>query len=346
MNKYERGHFVVGVTPETISGPKPVLNNILEYFSTDFQEIEAALDRHFSSHLSFVNEVSRHILFAGGKRLRPLLTVCSARLCGKQDSEVYDLSAVPEYLHAASLLHDDVVDEGQMRRGKLPAYKIWGNQAAVLVGDFLYAKAIELASRFGDVRIAESISRTVSLMAEGEILQLLQAKTPNFEEAAYLEIIYRKTAALISCSCQIGGFLASASPEQVEALGNYGLCVGQAFQMSDDILDYTADADELGKLVGTDLAEGKLTLPMVVALKEADRPGKEKLLRMLRSGKPSVKDLEWVQSLFYETGSFDYTRRRAEELIFSACESLGVFEECETRNLMQGLAHFVMERRN
>ncbi|MBW1670642.1 MAG: polyprenyl synthetase family protein, partial [Deltaproteobacteria bacterium] len=156
-------------SPEKVSAHRSNIKGILDSFKPDFEKIEQVLNRHFASHIPFVNEVSQYILFAGGKRLRPLLTVCAARLFGKDDEAVFDLSVVPEYLHAASLLHDDVVDGGVMRRGKSPAYKIWGNKATVLVGDFLYARAIELASQFGDTRIAKAIAETVALMSEGEI---------------------------------------------------------------------------------------------------------------------------------------------------------------------------------
>lgn len=329
---------------EKLSDHRPKVKNILDSFKPDFEKIEQVLSRHFTSHIPFVNEVSRYILFAEGKRLRPLLTVCAARLCGKDDDAVFDLSAVPEYLHAASLLHDDVVDGGVMRRGKSPAYKIWGNKATVLVGDFLYGRAIELASRFEDTRIAEAIAETVVLMSEGEIIQLLQAKTPSFDEETYLEIINRKTASLISASCKIGALLAGAGKSKVQALSDYGLYMGQAFQMIDDILDYTADASELGKAIGTDLAEGKITLPLVVAIEKASSREKERLLQVLSDGNSSEKEFVWVKDLLSDTGGLDYTRSRAKVLVGLACENLEIFAPLETKDLLHGLAWFVLER--
>ncbi len=331
-------------SPEKLSDHRSKVKGILDSFKPDFEKIEQVLNRHFASHIPLVIEVSQHILFAGGKRLRPLLTVCAARLCGRDDDAVFDLSAVPEYLHAASLLHDDVVDGGVMRRGKSPAYKIWGNKATVLVGDFLYARAIELASRFGDTRIARAIAETVALMSEGEIIQLLQAKTPSFDEETYLEIINRKTASLISASCKIGALLAGAGKSEVQALSDYGLYLGQAFQMIDDILDYTADASELGKAIGTDLAEGKITLPLVVAIEKASSREKERLLQVLRGGNPSEKELVWVKDLLSNTGGLDYTHSRAKALVGKACEGLGTFAPLETKDLLHGLAWFVLER--
>jgi octaprenyl-diphosphate synthase len=321
------------------------LGSILDSVQPDLDHIEEVLTRHFSSHIPFINEVCGYILFAGGKRIRPLLTLLAARLCNRDDEAVYDLGVVPEYLHAASLLHDDVVDGGQLRRGAPPAYKVWGNKAVILVGDFLYARAIELATRFGDVRIARTIAETVALMSEGEILQLLQAKDPSFDEKTYLDVIHRKTAALISASCRIGSLLAGAGEAELQAVTNYGHCLGMAFQMVDDMLDYTADTGELGKSIGTDLAEGKLTLPMVVALDRASGPDREVLLRLLRSGGASPEELSWVRELLGRTGALDFTRDRAAALIDTACRGLEVFESSATKALLEGIAVFVLNRR-
>ncbi|OPL13636.1 MAG: hypothetical protein AVO38_02810 [delta proteobacterium ML8_D] len=333
------------VFPEKGSYRRSNLKGILDSFRPDFEKIERVLNRHFASHIPFINEISRYILFAGGKRLRPLLTVCAARLLGRDDEDVFNLSAVPEYLHAASLLHDDVVDGGVMRRGRSPAYKIWGNKATVLVGDFLYAKALNLASRFDDIRIAKAIAETVALMPEGEILQLLQVETPSFDEKTYLEIINKKTASLISVSCKIGALFAGAERSEVQALSDYGLYLGQAFQMIDDILDYTADTSELGKAIGTDLAEGKITLPLVVAIEKASSKEKIMLSQLLRDGNISEKKLVWVKDLLVDTGGLDYTHRRAKALVGMACKGLEIFAPAETKDLLHDLAWFVLERR-
>ncbi len=328
-----------------ITGSKKSLKEVMDFFQPDFVKIETTLKRHFASHISFVNQVSSHIIFAGGKRLRPLLTVCSAKLCSYNSEDIYDLSAVPEYLHAASLLHDDVVDAGEMRRGKTPAYKIWGNSAAVLVGDFLYARAIELATRFEDIRIARAISKTVALMSEGEIIQLLHAKVPSFDEKTYLDVIYRKTAALISTSCRIGAIMAGGSLDEIEALSNYGLYIGQAFQMVDDVLDYTGDSNEFGKAIGTDLAEGKLTLPIVVALERAPRKSRDRLMNMLCQGYASTSDFHWARQLLLETGGIQYTIKKARNLVDLACENLDIFPDSMIKTNMKVLAMYVLERK-
>ncbi len=328
-----------------ITGSKKSLKQVMDFFQPDFVKIETTLKKHFASHISFVNQISSHIIFAGGKRLRPLLTVCAGKLCDYHSEDIYDLSAVPEYLHAASLLHDDVVDAGEMRRGQTPAYKIWGNSAAVLVGDFLYARAIELATRFEDIRIARAISKTVALMSEGEIIQLLHAKVPSFDEKTYLDVIYRKTAALISTSCRIGAIMAGGSLEEIEALSNYGLYIGQAFQMVDDVLDYTGDSNEFGKAIGTDLAEGKLTLPIVVALERASRKNRDRLMNLLCQGYASSSDFNWARELLLETGGIQYTIKKARSLIDLACESLDLFPDSLIKTNMKVLALYVLERK-
>lgn len=319
--------------------------DILERLKPYFERLDGHISNHFASHIPFINEISGHILFAGGKRIRPLLTVFSAKLCGKDTDDIYDLAMVPEYLHAASLLHDDVVDGGKLRRGRPPAYTIWGNKATVLAGDFLYARAIELATRFDDIHIARTTAETVALMSEGEILQLLHSKKPSFDEKTYMDVIYRKTAALISMSCKIGAFSAGADDVRVKALADYGLCLGQAFQMIDDLLDYTADSKELGKATGTDLAEGKLTLPLVFGLNAVNAEEKKRLAALLNKGRTTPAELTWVKELLDATGAFSYTKDKAEGLIKTGCDGLDIFGDSEIIEILKRLAAFVIERK-
>ncbi len=326
-------------------GQKDTLNDILVRCKPDFDRIERAMNSHFASHIPFVNEISEYILFSGGKRFRPLLAVYAARLCGRDDDTVFDLSVVPEYLHAASLLHDDVVDEGAMRRGRPPAYKVWGNKATVLVGDYLYARAIELASGFGNVLIAQAIAQTVALMAEGEIIQLLEAKTPTYTEEAYEKVIDRKTASLISVSCRIGALLAGAGHDEVEMLARYGYHLGKAFQIVDDVLDYTAKEEELGKALGTDLAEGKVTLPVIVALKRSTGEERSRLEGLLAEGRPGAEDIAWIRNLLDKTGGIEYAQKRAEELIEVATSAIRGFPDSTAKALLCDLAWFVAYRK-
>ncbi|NDY41673.1 polyprenyl synthetase family protein [Dissulfurirhabdus thermomarina] len=318
---------------------------ILEACAPDFERIEAALQEDFHSQVPFVTEVSGYILFAGGKRLRPLITVLAARLCGRDDGGVFSLSVVPEYLHAASLLHDDVLDGGQLRRGKPPAYKVWGNKAAVLVGDFLYARAIDIASSFGLAEISRVIAETVALMAEGEILQLLQAKNTGYDEATYDAVIFRKTAVLISAAARIGALFAGAAPELVAAADAYGQALGRAYQMVDDLLDYTADTAELGKRTGTDLAEGKVTLPVILAMARAGREEQRRLRGLFASGGGGEDDFRWVRGLIEQTGAAEEARRRAEAQVSEALAALAAFPPSRPRGILEGLARYVLERK-
>ncbi len=321
------------------------VKDLLSQYNADFELIESAMKKHFSSHVPLVNEVSEHILFSGGKRLRPLLAVISSRLCGRNEDILFDLSIVPEYLHAASLLHDDVIDEGLLRRGKEPAYKVWGNKAAVLAGDYLYARAIDLASQFGDTRIAEAISKTVAFMAEGEIIQLLEIDNPSYSEEIYDDIIFRKTASLISCSCKIGALFANGSEEEIRALEDYGRNLGMAFQIVDDLLDFTADEKDLGKRLGTDLAEGKVTLPILTALKNGPRDDTERLKSILVKKSSDPKDLEWVRYMLLKSGSLDYSYGRAKNCIDHALKCLEPFDNSKEKELFHELALFVLKRK-
>jgi len=319
----------------------PILSPCIE----DLDKIEVVLQDHFASYVPFITEVTEYILFAGGKRLRPLLTVLCAKLCGKNNSKLYELSVVPEYLHAASLLHDDVIDEGELRRGRPPAYKKWGNKAAILSGDFLYAKAIYIASGFGDVRIAQTIAETVSLMSEGEVIQLLRAKDIHFDETTYNDVIFRKTAALILASCKIGGLWAGVSDEKVKALSDYGLKLGLAFQMIDDLLDYTADTGELGKKVGTDLAEGKITLPVILAFNRLKDDEQEELINIFRKEEKDQDDFFWVKEKLIQTGAIQDTKEKAKNLVDEAVKGLELFDICPERKVLENIAWYVVERK-
>lgn len=321
------------------------MTNILSQFDTEFNRIANEMARHFQSHLPFVNDICGHILFAGGKRIRPLLTVLFGRLCGLDTQELYNLSVTPEYLHAASLLHDDVIDGGEIRRGKPAAYKIWGNKATILAGDFLYARAIHLASSFGKVAIAQAISETVARMAEGEILQLQRMGNTVFDENAYLQIVEYKTASLIATSCKIGALLADATPEQITAAQNYGHFLGIAFQIIDDALDYMADSKETGKGIGIDLSEGKLTLPLAAALQMADSDDKAWLTYILAQKDFSESNLIRIQKIIQKSGALAYTINKAHEFIQQAKAWLTIFEDSPVRQQLTHIANFVVERK-
>jgi octaprenyl-diphosphate synthase len=232
---------------------------LLDRVETDLAEIENALMDNLKPHLDLVASAAKHILFSGGKRLRPLLMVLSARLCGYRGDFDKVFSCVFEYLHVATLLHDDLVDAAELRRGRPVAHSQWGSAVAVLTGDFLLARSLSIAAESGSLKTIKIIADITENMSQGEIQQLIHQGDLNFSEKAYMTVIYRKTAALIEGACRVGAILAGAPEREEKALSDYGRHVGLAFQMADDLLDYTADAEVLGKKVGADLREGKLT---------------------------------------------------------------------------------------
>jgi octaprenyl-diphosphate synthase len=242
---------------------KGIKQRLIEMVATDLEKIEIALEHHLNPNLELVRQIASHLLFSGGKRLRPLLMIHSAGLCGYHNEFQIEFSIIFEYLHAATLLHDDVVDEADIRRGKKAAHTKWSAAKVVLTGDFLLARALDIAAKTKEPDIISVIAKITRDMSQGEIDQLEKKGKPDLSEDEYLEIIKRKTAVLIQGACRSGAILAKAQKEKQEALNQYGFHLGMAFQMADDLLDYTASAKELGKNPGADMREGKLTLPLI-----------------------------------------------------------------------------------
>jgi octaprenyl-diphosphate synthase len=324
---------------------KGLKEQILESVRQDLADIEAALTENLQPHLPLVSQVAKYIMFSGGKRIRPLLMVLSARLCGYKGDYDKTLSVVFEYLHAATLLHDDVVDDADVRRGNPVAHSIWGTPATVLVGDFLLARSIAIAAETDSVPIIDVLAHTTAQMSEGEIHQLLHRGDLSIDESDYMEVIGRKTAFLIQSACRVGALLAEAPAEQVEALSEYGYSLGMAFQMADDLLDYTADATVLGKPIGTDLREGKLTLPIICALQRASQEDRSRIEIIVRDTEVTEEDFETVLHLIKQYGGIAYTRERAQEHIDQAKGSLNTFQPSETRTLLEQLAEYVLARK-
>jgi len=234
--------------------------------AAEMQAVNALIRTRLASDVVLVNQVAEHIVGGGGKRLRPLLHLVAARAAGYRGRDQIELAAVIEFIHTATLLHDDVVDESDLRRGRKTANAVWGNAASVLVGDFLYSRAFQMMVELDRMRVMQILADTTNRIAEGEVLQLLNIGNPDTDETAYLNVIERKTAVLFAAATRLGAVLAELSAEQEEALAKYGLDLGFAFQIADDVLDYVSDAGTLGKNVGDDLAEGKPTLPLIYAI--------------------------------------------------------------------------------
>lgn len=317
---------------------------ISEAVSQDLIEIEVALTKNLKPYLPVVSHVAKYIMFSGGKRIRPLLMVFSARLCGYNGDYDKTLSVVFEYLHAATLLHDDLVDGADIRRGNPVAHSIWGNPATVLVGDFLLARSIAIAAETNSVPIVDVLARTTAQMSEGEIHQLLHRGDLAIEETDYMEVITRKTACLIQAACQVGALLAESPGKQVQALANYGYHLGVAFQMVDDLLDYTADTMVLGKVTGADLREGKLTLPVIYALNRATGEDRRRLETIIRDVDMAEADFETVLGLIKKYGGIKYTRDRAQEHIEQAKNSIDIFDASKSKTFLKQLADYVLVR--
>lgn len=317
---------------------------ILSQVVRDLQRIESELAENLHPYLELVSEIARHILFSGGKRLRPLLMVLSARLCGYDGNAAHRFSTIFEYLHAATLLHDDVVDGAEMRRGRAVAHTVWDPAMVVLVGDFLLARSLTLAAETGRPQIIRVIAEITENMSQGEIQQLLHKGSIRLSEADYLEVIRRKTAVLFQGACRVSGILADVSERRQQALADYGGNLGLAFQMADDLLDYTVDSAKLGKLVGADLREGKLTLPVIYAMQQAGGSDRWQMVEIVRSRDFSPEDFKWLIERLHRYGGIDYTQNRAREHIEAAKQALEDFEDSSDRQLLLDIADYALLR--
>jgi octaprenyl-diphosphate synthase len=311
----------------------------------DLQRIEAEIKAQLNSNVPLISKVGQYILGSGGKRLRPLLMILAARLCGYKGNHDAPLAVVFEYLHAASLLHDDVVDHAEFRRNKPAANTIWGNPAVVLVGDFLYSKSILMTVAYDNVRILEVLSETTTKMAEGEVLQLFHADNLEIDEDEYLQVITRKTAVLISAACQIGAIFGGGSPLQEQALRIYGHNLGIAFQLIDDTLDYTGDVKELGKPVGNDIQEGKATLPLICAFRNQSASGQLRLRKIFTAEEISPEDFEEIRDIVTHSGGIEYTQRLALQYVREAKEAIQLFPSHPSRRILEEIADYVICRR-
>jgi octaprenyl-diphosphate synthase len=312
---------------------------------TDLQRIEAEIDRNLSSSVPFISTVGRHIMGSGGKRLRPLLMILSARLCGYQGNHDAALAVVFEFLHASSLLHDDVVDNAEFRRNQPAANTLWGNPGVVLVGDFLYSKSILMTVGYNNIQMLQALSEATTMMAEGEVLQLIHADNLEIDENEYLEVITRKTAVLISAACRIGGIFGGGKPDQQRALAAYGINLGIAFQLIDDTLDYTGDVNELGKPVGNDLQQGKATLPLIYAMRNGNAAEKEKMKELFSADQIPLERFHDIREWLMRSGGITYARELASTYVENAKQALQVFPLHPTKEILLDIADYVICRR-
>jgi octaprenyl-diphosphate synthase len=319
---------------------------IIERVGKDLERIETALAENLNPYLDLVSESARHILFSGGKRLRPLLMVLSARICGYGGEKEIAYSTIFEYLHAATLLHDDLVDDASMRRGQTAAHSVYGNSTAVLVGDFLLARALTIAAGTERIEVIRTIAGITENMSQGEIHQLAKKGAIDLTEAEYMEVIENKTAVLIRGACRVGALLAGADGSDVEALSDYGHSLGIAFQMADDLLDYTADSKELGKVVGADLREGKLTLPVIRSLEGAGPEDRQRMIDIIRAEDFTDEDFTLLVQLLRKHGGISYTQAQAGQYVEKAKNALSVFLPSQERETLAMIADYALVRRS
>ncbi len=318
------------------------LEQVKQLTDADMAAVNQLILKRLSSDVVLINQIGHYIVHGGGKRLRPLLTLLSARACNYQGQHHFTMAAVIEFIHTATLLHDDVVDESSTRRGRETANELWGNAASVLVGDFLYSRAFQMMIEPQNLRIMQILAETTNVIAEGEVLQLLNCRDADTDEARYLEVIHRKTAKLFEAAALIGAVLAQMPEETQNALAAYGMHLGAAFQLVDDALDYTSDAETLGKNVGDDLAEGKPTLPLIYVLKNGTDTEKALVRQAIEHADAS--QLEQIVSIIKSTGAINYTLAQAQKEADLAKAQLCNLPDSEHKTALLFLADYAVSR--
>ncbi len=320
------------------------LDEVFARYENDLSIVEERIRDIFKSRVFAIPLIGNHILDGGGKRLRPLILLLSSELAGYGGDTRLTLAGIIESIHTASLLHDDVVDGAEIRRGKSPAHSIWGNQIVILVGDFLYSNALRLAVLQKSQRVMETLSEATTRMTEAEILQLSKMGDPDISEKDYIDIISGKTAALISAACRIGALLGSLPKDRENALALFGMKIGIAFQMADDILDYMAEESELGKRLGKDLKEGKITLPLIHLLKTAPVPEITETREIIKNGFRK-RGLQKILRFFKKYNTIENSMEEARAFIAQAKFELDVFSDCPARESLYAVADYTLQRR-
>jgi octaprenyl-diphosphate synthase len=308
----------------------------------DMAHVDALIRARLASDVVLINQVAEHIIGGGGKRLRPMLVLLAAQVCGYRGRDHVLLAAVVEFIHTATLLHDDVVDESDLRRGRKTANAVWGNATSVLVGDFLYSRSFQMMVEADDMRIMSILADTTNRIAEGEVLQLLNIHNPGVDEDAYLRVIERKTAVLFSAATRLGAVLGKVPAAEEEALARAGLELGFAFQIADDVLDYVSDAGTLGKNIGDDLAEGKATLPLIYAIERAPPAQAASLRRAIETG--GLDSLDNIVAAIRDTGAIERARARAQRHADAARDALSTLPDSVSRDALFVLADYALNR--
>ncbi|ARR48312.1 TPA: octaprenyl diphosphate synthase [Photobacterium damselae] len=311
--------------------------------ANDMAAVDAKIQAQLNSDVALINQLGFYIVSGGGKRLRPMLAVLAARALDYQGEDHTTAAAFIEFIHTATLLHDDVVDESDMRRGKATANAAFGNAASVLVGDYIYTRSFQMMTSLRSLKILDIMSAATNVIAEGEVQQLMNCNDPDTTEESYMEVIYSKTARLFEAATQVAAIIAKASPEVETAFQDYGRYLGTAFQLIDDVLDYVADGKEMGKNVGDDLAEGKPTLPLLYAMRHGN-PQQAAMIREAIEQANGMDKLDEILACMRETGALEYTQQRAEQEADKAIAALDILPESAHKQALIALAHLSVQR--
>ena len=316
---------------------------IIALTADDMVAVNQKIQKQLTSDVSLINQLGYYIISGGGKRIRPMIAVLTGRALGYDGDKHIQVAALIEFIHTATLLHDDVVDESDMRRGKQTANEVFGNAASVLVGDFIYTRSFQMMTDLDSMRVLKLMSEATNVIAEGEVLQLMNCNDPDISEADYMQVIYSKTARLFEAASQSAAILAGATPEQEKALQDYGRFLGTAFQLIDDVLDYDADNATLGKNTGDDLDEGKPTLPLLHAMHNGNAEESALIRQAIEQGNGRHL-LEQVLATMKRCGSLAYTYARAEEEADKAIAALSALPDSQYKDALAGLAHIAVRR--
>jgi octaprenyl-diphosphate synthase len=315
---------------------------IRKFIASDMDAVDRVIRERLHSDVALIRQVAEYIIGSGGKRLRPAILILSAGAFGYRGTHHHDLAAVIEFIHTATLLHDDVVDESALRRGRATANSLFGNAASVLVGDFVYSRSFQIMVSMDNMRVLKVLADATNIIAEGEVLQLMNCNNPDIDERRYLQVIRYKTAKLFEAATRLGAILGGASQEDEDAVGSYGTHLGTAFQLIDDVLDYSGDQTTTGKNVGDDLAEGKATLPLIYAMEHGTAEQAALIRGAIEQG--GLADLSAVLAAIKQTGAIEYARRQAEAESRTAGEALARLPDTPYRDYMLQLADFAVTR--
>lgn len=319
------------------------INKIQHISATEMNQVNKLITEQLSSDVALINQLGFYIINSGGKRIRPLITILAAKALGIHDQNSTKLAAIIEFIHTATLLHDDVVDDSDLRRGKKTANAVFGAAASVLVGDFLYTRSFQMMTELRNLQVMDILSSATNIIAEGEVLQLMNCNDPDTTEKNYMDVIYFKTAKLFEAATQLVAVLGEQSAEVETALLNYGKYLGTAFQLTDDVMDYNSDATEMGKNTGDDLAEGKPTLPLLYAIQHGNKKQAALIREAIKKGN-GMQHFDEIMQALHDTKALEYTKKRALEEADKAIKAISIIPDSEYKQALVSLAHLAADR--